>query len=182
MFRTSRRDFIKSAVGATALAPAVILTGCSSGDAVDRELVFSTFDQALAEAHRLASKELALSDDVFSLSQVFAHCAQSIEYSMTGFPKMKSAFFQNTAGSVAFSVFSSRGRMSHNLTEGIPGAPPLAPEASVENALIRLEQSIAAFSSNSTLKPHFAYGELSKRDYESAHIMHLANHFSSIDA
>ena len=35
-------------------------------------------------------------------AQVFAHLAQSIEYSMTGFPQPKSALFQSTVGAAAF--------------------------------------------------------------------------------
>jgi hypothetical protein len=29
------------------------------------------------------------------------------------------------------------------------------------------------------LRPHFAYGELAKPEYELAHAMHLANHLSA---
>jgi hypothetical protein len=32
------------------------------------------------------------------------------------------------------------------------------------------------------LMPHFAYGALDKADYEQAHAMHLANHFSAFEA
>jgi hypothetical protein len=31
---------------------------------------------------------------------------------------------------------------------------------------------------NGTLRPHFAYGELTKPQYERAHLMHLANHWT----
>ena len=59
-------------------------------------------------------------------AQVFAHLAQSIEYSMTGFPQPKSALFQSTVGAAALAVFHSKGAMTHSLTEPIPGAPAIA--------------------------------------------------------
>ncbi len=183
MHNMSRRKFIKTALGASVVAPSVILSGCSGSGTVDRGLNFSSFSEAMAEAGRLAGKSLVLPPEVFSLSQVLTHCAQSIEYSMTGFPESKSVLFQSTLGSAAFSVFSWKGHMSHDLTEGIPGAPSLESNTDTDLALSRLSGSIAAFAtSNEVLKPHFAYGQLSKDDYESAHILHLANHFSSIDA
>jgi hypothetical protein len=38
---------------------------------------------------------------------------------------------------------------------------------------------MAAFSAwTKPLQPHFAYGALSKPDYEQAHAMHLAQHLS----
>ena len=73
--------------------------------------------------------------------------------------------------------------MSHDLAEPIPGAPSLANETDLDGSLARLRQSVDGFErSQNPLQPHFAYGSLSKADYELAHAMHLANHFSVIDA
>lgn len=73
--------------------------------------------------------------------------------------------------------------MSHNLAEPIPGAPSLANETDVTIALTRLRKSINDFElAREPLQPHFAYGHLSKPEYERAQTMHLANHFSVIDA
>ena len=38
-----------------------------------------------------------------------------------------------------------------------------------------------AWSWQGPLRPHFAYGKLSKPEFERAHAMHLANHFSAFD-
>ena len=119
----------------------------------------------------------------WSWSQTLEHCAQSIEFSLQGFPAPKSALFQNTLGAAAFNVFALRGRMSHNLAEPIPGAPALdasTPDASA--ALARLRKAVQDFAAHAgPLQPHFAYGALSRAQYEQAHAMHLANHLSAFD-
>ena len=109
--------------------------------------------------------------------QVFNHCAQSVEFSMTGFPESESVLFQNTAGALAFSIFSARGEMSHNLAEVIPGAPALAVEGANQVALERLMSALTIFDAyDGPLKPHFAFGDLGKSDYALAHVLHINNH------
>jgi hypothetical protein len=47
----------------------------------------------------------------------------------------------------------------------------------------RLLDAMDAFAQfNGTLRPHFAYGELTKPQYERAHLMHLANHWTQFHA
>ena len=178
--RISRRTFIK-ATGATAVSSSLILAGCGESTTVDRKLEFLSLRAALDEAEKLASSAITQSDWLWTLPKTLVHCAQSIEYSMTGFPEMKSELFQNTAGAAALSFFVWRGRMSHNLTEVIPGAPSLESEVALNEALARLRVSVETFESyQEPLQPHFAYGQLNKPDYEIAHALHLANHFSAI--
>ncbi len=96
---------------------------------------------------------------------------------MDGFPEPKSALFQATAGSAAFSFFKWRGRMTHSLTEPIPGAPPLTTATDWHPAAQRLRQAISRFTAyQGALKPHFAYGALDKADFALAHAFHFANH------
>lgn len=179
----SRRTFIKSVIGAMVVGPTVLVSACRDKNAVDRKLQFGSLRAAMDEAERLARTATAETDAIWTLSQTLVHCAQSIEYSMTGFPQMKPKIFQNTAGLAAFNLFVWRGRMSHNLTEAIPGAPSLESETDISASLTRLRRSIVDFElAPEPLQPHFAYGYLSKSDYELAHAMHLANHFSVIAA
>jgi hypothetical protein len=115
------------------------------------------------------------------LAQVLQHAAQSIEFSLDGFPAPKSPLFQSTVGKGAWSVFNARGRMSHSLTEPIPGAPALDAALPLERASTRLVAAIERFERHGgTLRPHFAYGELDKRAYTRAHLMHLANHWTEV--
>lgn len=149
----------------------------------DRQLQFSSLAAAEEELARLAqTKELA-SDATWNWAQTLVHCAQSIEYSMSGFPQSKSKLFQRTIGSAAFGVFSWRGRMTHDLSDPIPGAPLLEAKAEPTQALLRLRGSILSFQRwSGPLQPHFAYGALDKETYELAHAMHLANHLSAFHA
>ncbi len=145
----------------------------------DRQLTFESLRDALDEMARLSKAGAPTSAAAWNWAQVLLHCAQSIEYSMTGFPQPKSPLFQRTVGAAAFKVFAWRKRMLHNLAEPIPGAPAIDRGADVEHASARLQRAIGAFEQwGRPLRPHFAYGVLSKSQYERAHAMHLANHFS----
>mgnify|MGYP002717062772 CR=1 FL=1 len=90
-------------------------------------------------------------------TEVFNHCAQSIEYSLDGYPELKPAWFRHSVGPAAFAVFSARGAMRHPLTEAIPGAAPLAEPASQDAALRRLQAAFERFAAHTgALEPHFA--------------------------
>lgn len=179
----SRRSLL---VATLALPPVVALaglTGCQGGSASDRRLSFSTLASAEEELSRLAAAKGLHSGATWTWAQTLEHCAQSIEYSMAGFPESKSRLFQSTVGPVALRVFSWRGRMTHDLAEPIPGAPAIAVGSTEEAALMRLRASIAEFRNwSKPLQPHFAYGALGKQEYELAHAMHLANHLSQFSA
>ena len=160
----------------------VALTGCSGGDTKDRQLVFANLADALAELQRLTNAVAFNPGATWTWSKTLLHCAQSIDYSMSGYPEHKSAIFQHTAGAAAFSYFKSRGRMSHNLLEAIPGGATLDANAATAHALETLRNSIENFKKyTGPLKPHFAYGALDRVEYEKAHAMHIANHLSVFD-
>ena len=150
-----------------------------------RPLIFAGLDEAMRVTERLsAAGARALEPTTaWNWSQTLVHCAQSIEYSLAGFPAPRSTLFQNTLGTAAFHVFALRGHMSHDLAEPIPGAPVLdasLPDASA--ALARLHKAVQDFAAHAgRLHPHFAYGALSKAQYEQAHAMHLANHLSAYE-
>ena len=115
--------------------------------------------------------------------QVFFHLAQSIDYSMTGYPELKSPLFRNTAGRAAIFAFSTAGAMRHNLADPIPGAPAIAATGSAADAIGRLISSLKAFAAyQGPLHPHFAYGDLSKEEYTDAHLLHIRNHLQEISA
>jgi hypothetical protein len=117
----------------------------------------------------------------WSPAQVFNHCAQSVDYSMDGYPQLKPAWFRHSVGPAVFDVFAARGGMRHSLTEAIPGAPALTEPAQLAAALERLLVSMQRFAEFSgPLQPHFAYGELDHAEYALAHVMHLYNHLGLI--
>lgn len=116
----------------------------------------------------------------WKLPAVLEHAAQSVEYSLTGFPEMKPGWFRATVGTAAFAVFDAKGSMHHSLTEPIPGAPPLS-EPPLVQAAGRLKKALRAFETHrGTLAPHFAYGALDHAQYTRAHLMHLAQHWTLV--
>jgi hypothetical protein len=183
LYRSSRRKFVATALGAAAAGSLALCTsGCTDAAMTDRRLVFASLDDGLRELDRLAKPALLSSSAVWTWPQTLIHCAQSIEYSMSGFPESKPALFQHTVGAAAFSVFAWRGRMNHDLAEAIPGAPALDANAGAAVAAARLRRAVQEFrSSTEPLRPHFAYGALTRSEFEQAHAMHLANHFSAFD-
>lgn len=180
----NRRTFL---LGGSAAALAAV-----AGAATHRALRAPVDLAALqAELAALGSRPLATTAG-WSPAQVFVHLAQSIEYSLTGYPALKSPLFRHTAGAAAFQAFATAGVMRHPLTEPIPGAPALAtdsearagsqadPEAAAQAAqaaLARLLAALQAFSAHAgPLAPHFAYGALDKDEYTLAHAMHVRDH------
>jgi len=138
-----------------------------------------TVDEALATLDRMRGEELVSATD-WSPSHVLGHCAQSVEYSMKGFPEMKSATFRSSVGAAVFGVFRAQGWMRHGLTEAIPGVPDVEPLAT-PLALARLRQAYLDFAAfKGPLAPHFAYGDLTHADYTIAHVMHLNNHLERL--
>ena len=140
-----------------------------------------TLDDSLRWLDRVDGSPGVKATGAWPLGAVLEHLAQSIEMSMDGFPVPRSALFQSTAGSAAFSWFKWRGRMSHGLDEPIPGAPSLTASADWKPASKRLRDAIRRFNAyNGALKPHFAYGQLSKTEFAMAHHMHIVNHQDEI--
>jgi hypothetical protein len=140
-----------------------------------------SLDESLRWLDHLEKAGSAKTVGAWPLGAVLEHLAQSIEMSMDGFPQSKGALFQNTAGSAAFAIFKWRGRMSHGLAAPIPGAPALTAAPNWKPAAARLRQAITRFNAYSgPMKPHFAYGALSKTEFALAHHLHIANHRDEI--
>jgi hypothetical protein len=156
-------------------ASPLLLSACSASPVK----TFPTMADARQAISTLASGWR--STGAWNLAQMLNHAAQSVEYSMRGFPQMKSGLFRATVGAAAFAVFDTRGAMSHALDEPIPGAPVLAASDAVAAAIERALKALGAFEQHSgPLQPHFAYGELDKTQYTRAHLMHLANHWAEV--
>ncbi|MBF7729627.1 DUF1569 domain-containing protein [Pseudomonas sp. N040] len=139
---------------------------------------------SLAAARQLLQQlagQALRSEQGWTPAEVFNHCAQSVDYSMDGYPQLKPAWFRHSLGPAVFDLFAARGAMRHPLAEPIPGAPPLAEPATADAALQRLQLSLQRFATfGGPLQPHFAYGELSHAEYALAHVLHLYNHLELI--
>jgi hypothetical protein len=132
----------------------------------------------IKELRTLQASRLTFDGD-WNTFQVFTHMAQSVEFSMLGYPEHRSDVFKSTVGKAAFNVFSSKGYMKHNLTESIPGAAELQVKGSPQDALDRLVAALEAFDTFSEAPAeHFAYGSLSRDEYAIAHALHIHDHLS----
>jgi len=179
----ARRSFLISAGKIGTAWPLLGAAGCSAGAGAEQPLTLATLAAAEMEVLRLAETGHTTAVSAFNWAQTLNHCAQSIEFSMTGFPQPKSRLFQRTAGTLAFAAFAWRGRMTHDLAEPIPGAPALPAQADPSQGLARLRSAMLGFQQwSAPLQPHFAYGELDKHQYEQAHAMHIANHLLAFAA
>ncbi len=163
----ARRTLVIAAVASPLLA------ACGGGEI----RTFATLAQARAAIEGLAKGWRHTG--AFTLAQMLEHAAQSVEFSLRGFPQAKSALFQRTLGAAAWAVFDARGAMTHGLDEPIPGAPALT--LALDEAIARVLQALSDFEAHEgKLAPHFAYGALDKAQYTRAHLMHLANHWNEV--
>lgn len=171
-----RRNLIKAvtmAGGLVSLGGAVIWLKAGSRAAV------LNWDTTLLMLNKLTTKKL-ISTGQWLPNEIFNHLAQSVEFSMIGYPEHRSAAFKSLIGKPAFSAFSYRGEMMHSLHEPIPGAVELD-FFDTNESILRLIKSLLNFDVFSgELQPHFAYGELAKEEYRLAHIMHINNHLTEI--
>ncbi len=176
-----RRRFIQvAAIGSASLATAAIGGLVWIGSGPPPQVL--TIEAALRRIDELSKRSMT-SSGRWNAFQVFSHCAQTVEFSMAGYPAPKSAAFQSTVGKLAFAAFSSQRKMKHSLAEPIAGAPALAAVGDPNVALGRLRQAFITFQQfQGVLAPHFAYGALSKDDYALAHLLHFSNHLEEIQS
>jgi hypothetical protein len=139
------------------------------------------FGEAIAPSSP-GSASTSVAASTWTLPQMLEHCAQSIEYSMFGFPKHKNRVFKKTIGKFVKNRFLKKGAMSHNLHAAIPGASTLSSQLSIQDSCSRLLTAIKTFRGfTAPLSEHFAYGPLAKEEYEAMHAMHIANHLKNVD-
>lgn len=147
---------------------------------MSRRLRCTSFDDVAHELERLERSPSVAVGSGWPLPTVLAHCAQSIEYSIAGYPRLRPAWFRATLGRLARAKFLTQGRMSHDLRAPVPGAPPLV-ELVAPVALRRLRDAISTFRAHEgPLAPHLAYGPCTRSEYEQLHAMHVADHLSAV--
>ena len=117
----------------------------------------------------------------WNLSQTLQHCAQTVRYSVTGYPRLKPALFRATAGALAKRLFLSRGATKHSLGAEIDGAPPLDPSLPSAEAASGLADAVALFTGHpGPHAPHPAYGRCTHDEFARLHAMHLAEHLPGL--
>ena len=141
------------------------------------ELVDAIDASSTPAGPRNASIRSAQPIQPWTMAQAVAHCAQSIEYSMAGYPKLRSGLFRATIGPLVKRRFIKANRMSHDPGAPIAGAPAIPHDLALDDARARLRTAVAAFRSHgSPLQPHLAYGVCTKDEYAVLHLLHVEDH------
>ena len=168
------------ASSAIVLSSPALLAGCSPGPI--KMTAFDSIPSAIKTLTNLKSQPM-IKNGKWDLAHTLHHAAQSVEFSMKGFPSHKPDWFKSTFGQAAFAMYSSRGSMSHTLDEPIPGAPDIAQGQPLSEAVDHIVTALKTFELyQGVLFQHFAYGELNKTDYTRAHLLHLADHWREVVA
>jgi hypothetical protein len=118
---------------------------------------------------------------VWNLSQTVQHCAQTVSYSVTGYPRLKPALVRAVIGPVVKKAFLRRGAMKHPLGAPIEGAPALDPALPVSEAVARLDEAVKLFTAyEGAPAPHPTYGRCAHDEFARLHAMHLAEHLPGL--
>ncbi len=115
------------------------------------------------------------------LGWALAHCAQSIDCSVHGYPRLRSGLFRATVGRLVKRRFLGRGAMTHDTSAPIAGAAELPRDLPADDGRARLRAAIDAFRAHAgALAPHLAYGACTREQYERLHAMHVADHLGAL--
>ena len=113
----------------------------------------------------------------WTLPQAIAHCAQSIECSITAYPQLRSGLFRATIGPLVKRKFIRAEKMSHDVTAPIAGASAIDGDIAITAACERADAALAAFTAHTgTLALHLAYGTCTKDEYAQLHWLHFEDH------
>lgn len=119
----------------------------------------------------------------YTFSETTQHAAQSIGYSMTGYPRLAPASLRATAGRAVKHLFLRRGAMRHNLSAPIAGAPELDPAMPDLEAIELLRAAVNRLAGfTGTLQPHPTYGRCTTEQVASLQAMHLREHLPGVAA
>jgi len=113
----------------------------------------------------------------YGFSETAQHAAQSIAYSMTGYPKLAPVSLRLTVGRAVKHVFLRRGAMRHDLSAPVSGAPDLDPGMPDLTAVRLLRDAVTRLGAfNGTLQPHPTYGRCTKDQVATLQTLHLREH------
>ncbi|MEU6225518.1 DUF1569 domain-containing protein [Streptomyces sp. NPDC047042] len=132
-------------------------------------------------ADDLPESDVLAPGSVWNLSQTLQHCAQTVRYSVAGYPRLKPPLYRATVGALAKRAFLGRDRMRHPLGAVIDGAPQLDRDLPPAAAVAQLAEAVAQFTEHTgTHAPHPAYGPCTHDEFARLHAMHLAEHLPGL--
>ncbi len=145
-----------------------------------KKIRYKNFDEVLRALEKMEKYSFKLIGDWDGYQHVM-HCANSIQYSTTGYPTGKPYLLQETLGKTAFYLFKSSGALSHNTNAFTPGDEPI-PKNGLQSGIDNYRSQIIRFLDwDLPLCPHPFFGTLSKNNFIRFHAMHFANHFEQFE-
>lgn len=148
---------------------------------VMEKLQFTSLEEVLKQLDILEQSESVTTTN-WSAYKILQHCAQTIDYSMTGYPQYKPKWFRATIGRLVLSKFLKQGFMKHNLSAPVPGSPILTKEGTTGEGIVLLRNTIERFRNfKGELKPHLIFGKLTREQYDHYFAMHVADHLSEVN-
>jgi hypothetical protein len=154
---------------------------CISWAARPTRILFRMSDPIAVFTERVAALRGGKPDP--KLAWAIAHCAQSVECSMTAYPALRSRLFRATVGPLVKRKLLRAHAMSHDVTAPIPGAPEIASSTALDDACERAAAALRAFAAwGGELAPHLAYGRCTKAEYAELHLLHFEDHARALGA
>jgi len=143
-----------------------------------RSLEFADYDQLLEEVRRLSSAPTRQLGN-WTLGQICEHVSKAMDMAIDGAP-FKAPFFIRWVG-----PYFKKRVMAQPMTPGfqLPKiARPLLP-TNVEDAagVAMVERSVARLRGTSQRQPHFAFGPMTREEWDHLHLKHAAMHLSFIE-
>ncbi len=145
-----------------------------------RQLRFSSYDDILEEAERLAAADQVKTLGNWSLGQNFQHLAHAMNMSIDGLPS-RPPWYLRLAGRMLKNRVLNKGMSpGFNLPERL--AKPLTPkpEVSIEEALSALRAGIERLRNESHRESHPAFGKMSNDEWDKLHFRHAELHLSFV--
>jgi len=145
-----------------------------------RTLRFDSFDDILAEAHKIAAPGGAQAGE-WTAAQNIAHVGIAIHNSVKGFPKFKIPLFFKVMGPLIGPRMLKKG-----LPTGIPIAPELQQsvippvDITPDQALSQLTEAIELAKADGMPARHPAFGNLTSEKWLTFHCRHAELHFGNI--
>jgi hypothetical protein len=145
---------------------------------MNRELRLHTLDEALEELERLEKGGVATLG-IWSYYQILRHLADHIDFSISGFPFVRSRFIREKIGPTLFRQMVSSGHMPAGFRSLTPETTRI--EGDAKSEMRRLKSEIQRFMSHTgPFADHPLFGRLTREEWNMLHSYHIANHLGFV--
>ena len=147
-----------------------------------RSIRYSSIDDALADAHRMAAAERdgkARYLGNWSLGQIFGHLATWADYSYSGAP-LKVPFIVRLIMRPMKNQFLYKSMRAGAKIPKVPGGTLAIEAVPLEQGLDHFCKSFARLKAEAPDKPHLVFGQLTHDQWINSHLRHAELHMSFV--